>query len=73
MLPDFIYMETGGSPLMSLTVWFVGGIVAFFGSICYAELATSINVSGTAVFFSVFLLHCGHWSYHIFSIKKTLF
>ncbi|XP_063686612.1 b(0,+)-type amino acid transporter 1-like isoform X1 [Bolinopsis microptera] len=46
MLPDFIYMETGGSPLMSLTVWFVGGIVAFFGSICYAELATSINVSG---------------------------
>ena len=41
-------METGGSPFMSLTVWFVGGIVAFFGSICYAELATSINVSGNA-------------------------
>ena len=59
---------------MSLTVWFVGGIVAFFGSICYAELATSINVSGTAVFFSVFLLHCGHWSYHISSrLKKPHF
>ena len=46
MLPDLIYMETSGSPFMSLTVWFMGGIVAFFGSICYAELATSINVSG---------------------------
>lgn len=49
MLPDIIYMETGGSPFMSLTVWFVGGMVAFFGSICYAELATSITVSGNSI------------------------
>ena len=46
MLPDYIYAETGGSPFMSISVWFVGGLVALFGSICYAELATSISVSG---------------------------
>ena len=46
MMPSFINHMTGQSPYMSLTVWTIGGLVAFLGAICYAELATSITVSG---------------------------
>jgi len=46
MMPSLINQYTGNSPYMSLTVWAIGGLVAFLGAICYAELATSITVSG---------------------------
>ena len=39
------------SPGMLLGVWLSGGVVAFAGALCYAELATAYPVPGVIMYF----------------------
>lgn len=43
--PVMIFDSSGG-PWGGLLVWLVGGVLAFIGALCYAELATSFPRSG---------------------------
>lgn len=38
--------ENAGSPLLTLSVWVIGGAVSFIGALCYAELASAYPHAG---------------------------
>ncbi|WP_166821900.1 APC family permease [Thalassoroseus pseudoceratinae] len=44
-VPPLVFSCVSG-PMAGLLVWLVGGLVAFCGALCYAELATSLPKSG---------------------------
>jgi APA family basic amino acid/polyamine antiporter len=43
--PGLVAKEVG-TPGLSLTVWIVGGLIAACGSLCYAELASALPLTG---------------------------
>jgi amino acid transporter len=43
--PTVVYQNAGG-PALALTLWIIGGVLAWCGAVCYAELATAYPRDG---------------------------
>ncbi|CAL1530270.1 unnamed protein product [Lymnaea stagnalis] len=63
-------LENTGSVALSLIVWFISGVIALGGAMCYAELATTIRKSGGA--YTYIQMGLGNFMAFVYAIQ-TIF